>query len=159
MTTYRDLLTLSIGGYTAYRWSSTHPRSSWLWPEKQEGKVRITETNTQRLMHQNWKEMVQMADTLLSLPSLHSTYIFSLIIKSILHWRRKLFPRATVSHQQYSLPCLFRRTKKTKNYSEWQSLREECRIGGYYRCKPSFQIFLRVYARSWQMEEGNGLFI
>lgn len=46
MTTYRDLLTLSIGGYTAYGWSSTHPRSSWLWPEKQEGKVRTRDQYT-----------------------------------------------------------------------------------------------------------------
>lgn len=72
-----------------------------------------TDYRTQRLlMLQKFLERVQMTDTVLGLSHLHSTYIFSLIIKCILQWRRKLFPRATVSHQQYSLPRHFKRIEK-----------------------------------------------
>lgn len=68
--------------------------------------------------------------------------IHSLIIKFVLHWTRKPFPWATVSHQQYTFIMSFKelKKKKTRN-SEWQSLWKERLIGGTTGAKPPFKPF------------------
>ena len=87
------------------------------------------------------RKRIQITYTLLGLSSLHSTYIFSLIIKSILQWRKKLFPRASLSPGKQLIVVTLKEFKKKKKHSEWQSLREECLIGGTSGANPPFNSF------------------